>query len=584
MNHEAIELPGESADSSFVRLSEDDYQAIEATQQQFTAEFAADAFSDEALPADSHGKPGLEDISGLVQDNLDWLNHNSDEFALGDESDAKPDREVQAERTPQDPNSIMAAEMAQVNAMQMQQTNDFLKARSVAATLADKGDTVGHKKLGEAKALQKKMDAEIQHEEKQVSSMMDQHARDVVKRNRKRAAKLHTAVMVDHAQAKVRQTQRKVQKQVRAEKKVVRKKFEKKAHVQEKKDTEASKVVVHKLAQKHQIERSRIQAVSDKLKTHGAATSQAVVVQDAQAEEALEASQDHHKIQTMKLEAAVRKDIPLKLPGLEKHLKLNKALPGTNTKEAAHPFKEAAMRQAGVKYNKMRKRVVALNDRLSKLEQEAADASAKKKYEQDKEASEEVLVRQRNEAADELSLARFPEDYRAKIKAMQREVWETKMKQFHKEKQQALQKEVVQDEQLVEEDQEQIAAVKQRLKRVLHRKLAPVQASILQEANVELDSEVAEGPMAQASDTEAMADADEAPADADDEEDSPEAVIELLAREVGVLQKQQAHLVSALASKRMAEGVASTAAHEVGGAVEGQKKPKELLVSAQKPY
>merc|ERR1712146_850050 len=60
------------------------------------------------------------------------------------------------------------------------------------------------------------------------------------------------------------------------------------------------------------------------------------------------------------------------------------------------------------------------------------------------------------------------------------------MKQFHKEQEAILQQQVVQDDAVVKEDEEEIAEVKQRLKQVIHHKLAPVQASILEEADVEL--------------------------------------------------------------------------------------------------
>merc|ERR1712146_42439 len=109
------------------------------------------------------------------------------------------------------------------------------------------------------------------------------------------------------------------------------------------------------------------------------------------------------------------------------------------------------------------------------------------------------------------------------------------MKQFHKEQEAILQQQVVQDDAVVKEDEEEIAEVKQRLKQVIHHKLAPVQASILEEADVELGT--ASVPVAPDPGSEEVTDEDV-------EEEDPEQVIELLAREVATLQKQQSHLVA----------------------------------------
>jgi len=468
-------------------------------------------------------------------------------------------------------------EMRQVGTMQTLAAKDMSNSHDLVSTaFTEVQAEIGRKTLKEAKAVQDALHSDMEDEEQQVQDMLSQHHRDVAQRERKREASMHAKVMVAQADEKVHSETSRLHKQAHAEKQKVRTKLRKMAMKEKKKDTAASKVALHKLRQKTLTQRRRIEAVSRDLRAHATAANEAVVVEGAQAAQSLQTSKLHQKVLVESTASGVREDLPAKITSLTGDFQ-KKVLDSTKS----HPFKEAVLRHQGRKYNKLRKKVVALTDRLSRLQQDAADAVAKKKFEQDQEQARVVLHRKQDEASDELALARFPKEYRAKIADMEQVMMDEKMKEFRKEREARFRNEESHDEAVVQADQKKIASVKQDLNKVLHHKLASVEASILEEvpgSGVELDT-VAAPAVA----TEPAASA----AEDSDGEDNKGKVIELLAEEVAVLQNQQKHLVAALTSKRIAtQKTAPKAAEQPDAATTGRHGQPEVMaeVPADRDY
>jgi hypothetical protein len=274
-----------------------------------------------------------------------------------------------------------------------------------------------------------------------------------------------------------------------------------------------------------------------------------VVKQRLAARRHYEQTRLQNELEVVSETSEVEQELPRNIEGLVKHFAANHALGNTKS----HPFKEVQLRHAGRKYNKLRKRVMGLTDKLAHLEEQALDKAAQDKFEGEKRAAKAAQQRLKEDDEDKLSLAKLPDDVQAKLQAIQAEMMKKKKAAFKEEMQAKLRQDEAAAAEVVQEDEVQIAGVKKQLHDLVGDKYLDEastttsteddEAAVLVSVPLDADRTVPEGRGgggAAGQESSVVMDPTEGHA------------VRLLAKEVALLEKQQAHLVDAL-TKSMAQ-------------------------------
>jgi len=295
--------------------------------------------------------------------------------------------------------------------------------------------------------------------------------------------------------------------------------FEKKAKSakQGKLDAEAlMNAEEEKEASRQQIQDKARQLKAEELETHSA-----IVIKVMNQRNKMEAQKTQAAMDEESTKASIEDELPKKIEGLNRHGFDDKPLKGTES----HPFKEVERRKEGLEYNRERDHVVALAERLARLEKEAQDAGAAEQFSEQRATLAAQEDRQKDQDEDDLDCAKLPKEQCDTLKKMQEEMMASKMEKYKAARTAQLQKEVQQAAAVVEDDKKQIASVKNELDSAMgaNSKFSSVAGEVLEQVGVSSD-------------------------DLDNEE-SPKVTKKMLLKEVALLEQQQRHMMKALTKK-----------------------------------
>jgi len=226
---------------------------------------------------------------------------------------------------------------------------------------------------------------------------------------------------------------------------------------------EAGKAALRKLEEHSKDKAARIERMKVKLSADELQNHLTLLADQMKAKQDFQQQKMKNKLDVVSTQAEIEEELPKKITGINSHFGSNHALAGTKS----HPFQEAKLRRQGREYNKLRETVVTLTHKLANLQQKAADEAAAEKFAEKKAAMDAQEQRQADADQDALDLAKFPQDYRDKLKKVQDEMMGQKTQLWETERQAELKKEAEKAAAYVSEDQKRIAEIKEQLRNLM---------------------------------------------------------------------------------------------------------------------